>query len=95
MTDCVRCAALPADQPFYVHYRELGRTLMLCKPCATVASRITALDPATLEKSASANWSAFKVWIEADQPRGWLPYGQWELILYFYRVYLIESGATA
>ena len=92
MTDCARCGALPGDQPVVVRYQALERALMLCEPCVAVASRITALDAATLEKSASANWAAFKTWIDADQPWGWLPYGQWELVLFFYPLYLIESG---
>lgn len=92
MTACARCGVLPGDQPFFVRYQALERQIRLCESCAAVASRITALDAATLEISASANWAAFKTWIEADQPRGWLPYGKGELILFFYPLYLIESG---
>lgn len=95
MIACARCGASPADQPFYVAYHTLERQIMLCESCAMIAYGITALDAATLEKSASANWAKFKVWIEADQPRGWLDYGKWELIFFFYPVYLIESGAAA
>ena len=95
MSDCARCHALSGDRPFSVRYQALERQLMLCPDCVKIASQITRLDPATLEKSASANWAAFKTWIDADQPRGWLPYGKWELILFFYPLYLIESGGLS